>query len=259
MNDAAMTVEPDELHAFVDGQLDPARAAAVLAWLQAHPDDAQRVADWQAQRLALRRLHRGQDLGATPAALLRTVHARRRRWPLAAAAAALLCVGAASGWLAARLPAGGPAAVERAFARDAAIAHAVYTPEKRHAVEVAASDEAHLVQWLGRRLGLALKAPVLQDQGFRLLGGRLLPGAGGPAAPRAQFMYEDAAGRRLTLYLIAFAPGEVPQETAFRTVRSGAVESFYWVEGRFGYALSGELPSADLQALARSAYEQLSR
>jgi anti-sigma factor RsiW len=257
MNDEAVPVGSDELHAFVDGQLDPARVAAVLAWLQAHPDDAQRVAAWQAQRLALRRLHRGLDIGETPGALARTVTGRRRRWPLAAAAAALLCVGAASGWLAARLPATGPAAVERAFARDAAIAHVVYTPEKRHPVEVAAADEAHLVQWLGRRLGLALKAPVLQDQGFRLLGGRLLPGGAG--SPRAQFMYEDAAGRRLTLYLSAFAPGEAPQETAFRTVRSGAVESFYWVEGRFGYALSGELPSADLQALARSAYEQLSR
>ena len=46
---------------------------------------------------------------------------------------------------------------------------------------------------------------------------------------------------------------------ANRSMRSDAVESFYWVEGRFGYALSGELPKADLQALAREAYAQLAR
>jgi anti-sigma factor RsiW len=101
-----------------------------------------------------------------------------------------------------------------------------------------------------------LRAPALQSQGFRLLGGRLLPG---PRSPRAQFMYEDAAGRRLTLYVTVFEPPDAPRETAFRAARDGALESFYWVEGRFGYALSAELPPADVMALAREVHAQLSR
>jgi anti-sigma factor RsiW len=247
-------VRDEELHAFVDAQL-------VVDWLQSHADDTARVAAWQAQRLELRRLHRGLDVGPTPDALTRSVPGRRPwRWPLATAAVLLLGVGLGAGWVAARvMPGGGvaaPAATGRAFAHDAAIAHAVFAPEVRHPVEVAAADEAHLVQWLGRRLGMSLQAPVLQPQGFRLLGGRLLPG---PQSPCAQFMYEDAKGRRVSLYLTVFTAGEAPRETAFRAVRSGAVESFYWVEGRFGYALSGELPADELMALAREAYRQLAR
>ena len=252
-------VRDDELHAFVDGQLDPERLRAVLNWLGARPDDAQRVAAWQAQRLELRRRARELDVGPTPEALARVVRGRARPgWRQAAAAAVLLAVGAGAGLVGARFasPTGPALAAGPAFVRDAAVAYAVYTPEARHPVEVAAADEAHLVQWLGRRLGAPLKAPSLQAQGFHLLGGRLLPGAG---SPRAQFMYEDAAGRRVTLYLTVFAPGSAPGETAFRSMRSDAVESFYWVEGRFGYALSGELPKADLQALAREAYAQLAR
>ena len=259
-------VTDDELHAFVDGQLDPSRLPAVLARLAASPEDSTRVAAWQGQRLELRRAHRAIDVGPTPEALTRTVLGTRRAWwRQAAAAAVLLVVGAGAGLLGARLGPGragdgladaGAVTAGAAFARDAAFAHAVYTPETRHPVEVGAAEEAHLVPWLGRRLGMALKAPVLQTHGFQLLGGRLLPG---PGSPRAQFMYEDSRGRRVTLFLTAFTAGDAPGETAFRRLRTGAVESFYWVEGSFGYALSGELPPADLQALARDAYEQLAR
>jgi anti-sigma factor RsiW len=148
-----------------------------------------------------------------------------------------------------------PVATAR-FVHDAQVAHAVFVPEKRHPVEVAASDEAHLVQWLSRRLGAPLKVPALTPLGYRLLGGRLLPGEG---TPRAQFMYEDAQGRRLTLYVAVLAPGQTDSTAAFRSVREGDAESFYWVENRFGYALNGQLPAADIQAVAREVYAQLGR
>lgn len=263
MNDPHASASEFELHALVDGQLDATRIPAVLDWLRTHPDDALRVAQWQAQRLQLRQLHRNLDLGDTPAALTRVVARAQRRppWRHAAAAAVLLGVGLVSGLVGGRLmpdgvrdPAPRMASAEAAFARDAVIAHAVYTPEVRHPVEVTAADESHLVQWLTRRLGTPLKAPTLQAQGFRLLGGRLLPG---PHSPRAQFMYEDAAGRRVTLYVTVVDEGQVPGETAFRSVREGAVESFYWIEGRMGYAFSGEMPAASAMALAREVYRQL--
>jgi anti-sigma factor RsiW len=263
----ARAVNDDDLHALVDGQLAPARLPEVLLWLRTHPEDALRVAQWQAQRLELRQLHRGLDIGETPPALLRTVTttARRRAWPQAAAAVLLLGVGLLGGLVGSRLlPGAGDeakaplAAAQPAFARDAVLAHAVYTPEVRHPVEVsatAAADEAHLVQWLTKRLGTPLKAPTLQALGFRLLGGRLLPG---PESPRAQFMYEDAGGRRVTLYVTVFEATQLPAETAFRSVREGDVESFYWVEGRQGYAFTATLPPGDAMALAREVYRQLS-
>jgi anti-sigma factor RsiW len=285
----------DDLHAFVDGQLDASRMAAVLRYLQRHPDAAVRVAHWHAQRFALRRLHRGTDAGPIPAALTNTVlrHSRRRWNPWAQAVAAVVLVAAGAAGMRAWQPVPVATTVASAppqFVRDATAAYVVYTPEVRHPVEVTAQEEAHLVQWLSRRLGRPLAAPALQDRGFRLLGGRLLPGEpmaaqaassapGTPAAAgtpstapaaakpadagsgnalaRAQFMYEDARGRRITLYVAVFPAGVAPHETAFRSVRSANGTAFYWVENGYGYALNGDLPAPELQALADDVYDQL--
>ncbi len=264
MNPSFEPVSDDDLHAFVDGQLDAERLDAVLQYLQDHPEDAARIAQWQAQRQQLRKMARSLEIGDSPAVLAEQVmrsagQARRRAWwQQAAAATVILAVGVGAGhwWGSAESPERQALASSPAFVRDAVLAHAVFAPEKRHAVEVAAADQAHLVQWLSRRLGAPLKAPVLEERGFRLLGGRLLPGEG---KPRAQFMYEDASGKRITLYVTVFAPGHAPGETAFRSVRDAERESFYWVEDRFGYALSGELSAADLQAIARDVHWQLAR
>ncbi|MGN6579969.1 MAG: anti-sigma factor family protein [Bordetella sp.] len=261
----------DELHAFVDGQLDAARVAAVLRYLQQPPDAAVRMAHWQAQRMALRRLHRAAEPGATPEALIQTVMRRRRsRWnPWAqAAAAVLLTVMGAAGMQAWQQLSHAPAALAAAtpqFVQDATVAYTVYAPEVRHPVEVTAQEKTHLVQWLSHRLGRPLAAPDLQSQGFHLLGGRLLPGepaqgaavGAGAEAARAQFMYEDAHGRRVTLYVAVFPRGVVPRETAFRSVKSADGTAFYWVDRGYGCALNGDLPASQLQRLASAIYDQL--
>jgi anti-sigma factor RsiW len=262
---APAPVTDDELHALVDGQLAPTRVAAVLAWLHTHADDAARVASWQTQRLQLRQLARHQALGEAPAALVGLVqrHAglqrRRATWQQAMAAAVLLATGVGAGmgashWWGRQAPPSSLASRSPAFVRDAALAYAVYSPEKRHPVEVTAAEQAHLVQWLSRRLGTPLKIPDLSSQGYHLLGGRLLPGE---ESPRAQFMYEDEHGARLTLYVAVFSPGQAPSPAGFQSVREGARQSFYWVEDRFGYALSAEAGAPQMQALAREVYRQL--
>jgi anti-sigma factor RsiW len=142
------------------------------------------------------------------------------------------------------------------FAHQAAIAHVVFQPEVRHPVEVAASQQEHLVQWLSKRLGRPLKVPVLTQQGYELIGGRLLPGDGGA---RAQFMYQNAAGQRLTLYIGAVKAGGAAnaQETSFRFLDDGPVPGFYWVDQGFGYALSAQLPRPALHDLAKAVYAQI--
>jgi anti-sigma factor RsiW len=139
-----------------------------------------------------------------------------------------------------------------ALVRQAAIAHVVYTPEVRHPVEVGADQEAHLAAWLSKRLGASVKVPHLGETGYELVGGRLLPGATGPAA---QFMYQDGRGQRLTLYVRTDAGGS--RETAFRYARENNVGVFYWVDGPFGYALSGDLDKPELLRVAQLAYRQL--
>lgn len=265
---------PDEarLHAFVDSQLSADERAAVREQLRADPEAATRVAQWQAQRQALRGLARDWPLDETPPDLSGIVlrAAATQRWrrllPQGLAALILLSLGLAGGYQWGRHEAGGgawpavmagrPTRVPE-FAAQAGVAYAVYSAEKRHPVEVSAAEQAHLVQWLSKRLGRPLTVPVLTDRGYALLGGRLLPGDAAQAgSPRAQFMYENADGDRLTLYVAVFPPGAAPAATEFRVLQQDGRTTLYWVDGDFGYALSAQ-PSTELQPLAQRVHEQL--
>lgn len=186
------------------------------------------------------------------------LHLRRPPWIGYARAAAVLAVGIAIGLALPHAWRGSPEAglagmpAAPALPARAARAHLVYAAEVRHPVEVDASQQEHLVAWLSKRLGTKLKVPVLAAEGYELLGGRLLPG---PEGPVAQFMYQESGGRRLTLYVSARAKDE--GQTAFRFVREGPVSVFYWIDGNWGYALSGEVERPVLSRLSSSVYRQL--
>ena len=180
---------------------------------------------------------------------------RRPPWMGYARAAMLVAVGIAIGLSIPMLSTKAPEAqafTGATFATRAARAHAVYASEVRHPVEVEASQQDHLVKWLSKRLGLDLKIPMLATDGFDLLGGRLLPGSEGPVA---QFMYQDASGKRLTLYVSRRSRGDTL--TAFRFAREGPVSVFYWIDRDCGYALSGEVDKPVLARVATSVYRQL--
>lgn len=182
----------------------------------------------------------------------------RRRWPAAAIAASGLFVGLAAGVLAgwqlhvwrASVP---PQVEVPSFVKRAAVAHAVYSPEVRHPVEVGADQEQHLVAWLSKRLGAQVRAPKLEPMGYSLVGGRLLPGENGPVA---HFMYQTEKGRRITLYVRTDAAEN--RETAFRYAAEGNVKVFYWIDRKLGYALSSaDLSREDLIKVATAVYQQL--
>ena len=132
-------------------------------------------------------------------------------------------------------------------------AHAVDSPEVRHPVEVVAAEQQHLVAWLSKRVGTQLKAPVLAAQGYDLVGGRLLPGDSGA---RAQFMYQNAAGERVTLYLSAIPKNTQAVPTAFRFEQNGPVSAFYWIDRDLSYALSGNMPRERLLKISELVYQQ---
>jgi len=250
-----------DLHAYVDGQLAAARRGEVEAFLAGRPQAAGRVAAWQAQRRALHGLL--DPVLDEPVPLRLALPRRERRagpaWPRLATAACLLLAGFGSAWFlrgaidgaaprdAATLAAG-PA---EPFFQRAAVAHAVYTPDRGRPVEIGGDQEALLARWLSRRLGAEVRVPQLAGLGYELVGGRLLPGGTGPVA---QFMYADAAGQRLTLYVTREAAGA---RTAFRFVREGGINVFYWVDERFGYALSGAAGRDEMLRLSESVYRQL--
>lgn len=251
MNGGAIT-EAD-LHAYVDGRLTAARAAQVEAYLASHPEEAARVAAYREQVLALHREYDAVLEEPVPERLARVRAPLWRRYALRYGGVAVwIALGGVIGWqLHAYL-----ATTERTesanWARRAAIAHVVYSPEVRHPVEVTAAEEAHLVRWLSKRLGTPLKVPHLGAVGYELVGGRLLPGERGPVA---QFMYQDARGRRLTLY-VRVNPDD-SRETAFRYAQEHGVGVFYWLDRKLGYALSGEVDKQELLEVATAIYQQL--
>ena len=250
-----------QLHALADGVLPEHQRAAVDAHLRAHPDDAARVDAWRAQNRQLRALFDPLLDDTVPPALLQAAAPPaangvwRRHAMQAAAAVVLVLAGGAGGWLLRGGDGAAPSAspLSLSLARSAAIAHAVYTPEVRHPVEVGAEQEAHLAQWLSKRLGSKLQPPALSPLGYQLIGGRLLPGDGD--GPVALFMYEDGKGQRLTLYVAKERAGK--QETAFRYTQEKDLGVFYWIDGQLGYALSANLPKQALGKIADAVYAQL--
>jgi anti-sigma factor RsiW len=292
-----MNAPPDDtlLSAWLDGELTPEQRTEVEAWLHEHPEDAARVRAWGADARALRAALDGVLDEPVPPALTAAVSrrspavpgrfaaARSPAWWRAAAGLAIFLLGGAVGaammWRVQRaqlsaIVATTPAtasALGGAWVQRAAVAHSVYVPEVRHPVEVRAQEE-HLSRWLTRRCNVPVKLFDLREQGFELVGGRLLPDASGPSA---QLMYEAIApaGAGDASAVAAAAPKPVrvtvylrkPDDAtpaAFRYERHGELGLFYWVEGKSasggptGYALVGALPREKLLALAEAIYRQ---
>lgn len=256
-----------DLQAWIDGLLPEARRAEVDAYLASHPAEAERLAAYRAQNEALRRLFDPVLQESVPPRLHRTERPLRSvRVQRIAAAAAFAFIGVAAGWTVrghiderARLAQSSQSAqatvmasAEAALPRQAALAHVVYSPDVRRPVEIGAEQEDQLVAWLSKRIGADVKPPRLSQIGYELIGGRLLPGANGPVA---QFMYHDQSGQRLTLYVSTEHP--TSRETGFRFTQEGPVNVFYWIDGRFGYAISAGIDRAELSRVAAEVHRQL--
>lgn len=251
----AVPIGEDDLQAWVDGRLSPDRQAAVDAALAGDPVLAARLAAERLDRDRLRSALASSLATPIPARLrIANIRAAQRsrqagRLKVAAAILVVFMAGGGSGWLAGRWsgPRDAPSAPTTAVARAANAAYRTFVVEVAHPVEVKAGQQAHLLQWLSRRLGRPLPAPDLARYGYRLMGGRVLPAASGAAA---QLMYEDAAGKRLTLYVQA-SNGD---ETAFRFRQDGEAATFAWIDRGFGYAITAPGARETLLPIAEAVY-----
>jgi anti-sigma factor RsiW len=257
-----LPIGEDDLQALVDGRRMAERSAYVEKVLADNPELVERVDAYRSQREALR--ERLQFKGDEPIPTRLRVgpiiahqrEYRRGRLKTAAVAASWLLLGVFIGWFAddvagPEILPPGLTARWGVMAHDAISAHQAYAVETAHPVEVPASDERHLGQWVSKRLGRELRIPDLSSLGFKLVGGRILP-AGQSLA--AQFMYEDVgAGSRITFYVRVGENGE----SALRFARQGTVEAFYWVDDGCGYVVSGSVERERLKHAAESALEQL--
>jgi anti-sigma factor RsiW len=250
MTEPNMPVTEDELHAYVDNELPAERRSDVEAWLSTHPDDAGRVRAWRAMAEALHARYDSVADEVIPKRLeIERLTRRPRRWIAGAIAASLVAfiAGGSAGWLA-RGATAAPSAFQ-SFTVDALDAHRLYVVEVRHPVEVPGSERAHLQQWLTKRCGWDVHAPELAATGLKLVGGRLLPGPGGPAS---FLMYESASGERFTLY----ASRATTDSTQMRYTSQDSNGALYWADRGVGYVLSGPTDKDRLQQVARLVYDQ---
>jgi anti-sigma factor RsiW len=247
-------ITEDDLHAYVDGVLEPERRAEVAAYLDGHPDVAKRIAGFADQRELLRKaLAPIADEPLPPQLnLSRIIESRQqRRLPLgwAVAAMLMLSIGGISGWVmrgAVQAPSGGLAAL----AQEAAYSYQVYAPDRVQPVEMRATDSAQLVQWVSNRLHQPVKLPDLTTSGYRLMGGRLIATSHGPAA---MFMYDDDRGERL---VVLTRPMTTDQSAPMAPHAQDNVAGFAWADGGMGYSLVGQAAAESLKPIANEVRRQ---
>ena len=247
MKNSKTILSDDELHKFVDGELTDSRSRVVAEYIATDAALEKKVNDYREINRKLRESFDGKRLTPIPNRLLLAT-SNWKKTPVWSIAASLLwlSVGGLIGYM-----------LQGQFSEDqfvrplpveAAFAHTVYVPEVRHPVEVEASEQEHLNAWLSKRLDKPVSAPDLREEGYTLIGGRLLPDGHRAAA---QFMFEDSAGERMTLYI---RQALNRQETAFLHAESTGLGIVYWVDNGLAYALTAMEDKAELIESATAVY-----
>lgn len=247
-----MTHAPDEhdLHAYVDGRLDPARRAEVEAWLAHRPERLAELQAWQRDAQHLRAGLAGALTAPDPAldpARLRAGLARRRRARYAVAAAIVLSlgVGGLGGWQAREWsrPAS-PAALAAAPMADAIAAHRLFAAHGELRAD-SAGDEVQ--PWLDAHFREPMRLPDLRAAGYRPVGARLLATDQGAAA---LVVYQDADGEAISFYIRPPGPRRHLLPRGDR--RDGGLLAQYWSRGGYNYAMVSAGDDASAQVVRRA-------
>jgi anti-sigma factor RsiW len=245
-------VGEEELHAFIDGELAPERAAAVAAIAASDADLAARVAAFRADKAALAALYSGIAKERVPASWLARIEAAaapipfpvrrsappRASWLMALAASVLLVLGSAI-WL---QPFGPPA--DQVLAQADAVRRDAVAPATRLA-GVALADAPARDALLAQAVGLHVRAPDLARLGWRL-------GEIDTYAQAAALRYTAADGRALTLFV-----RKSSGTPRFDLLKNGAVRTCIWQDEVVSAVMMGEMSAGQMMRVASAAYTAL--
>ena len=238
-----------DLHAYIDGELPPARAAAVQQALGADPALAARAAAFRADKAALaaafapiaaqpvpRAWVERIERAATPAVTALAAPAAPRRAILALAASVVLALGAGA-WLRSRAITDSILA-QAETARTGAALHRITGDTLG---QPGATDTL-----LATTVGLRVHAPDLHRLGWQLTELDTLPEA-------AMLRYRSQDGHELTLYVRR--SNGTPR---FDMLRSGKLRTCIWQDEVVGAVLTGEMSAGQMMRVASAAYTALS-
>jgi anti-sigma factor RsiW len=231
------------LVAYVDGELDPAVAREVEAFLATDLQAVQKVAMFRETAALLREACDDRFFANdAPVPILqqrRTLRMPRHGWAIAASlVAAIVGFGGGVTW-------GGRVPSERAeLIAEVASDHQIYSRETKHLVEVPADQVEHLKAWLGQRLDHKLEVPDLATAGLRFAGGRMLVVNDRPVA---ELMYTRENGLPIGIYVTQMAGDTAPISIDQR----GLARLASWIAGGYAYVVAGEIDAPTAEDIAR--------
>ena len=241
-------IRDDDVHAYIDGELDAGRRQAVEVAVAQDAGLARRIAGYRADKARVNRVYgslAGRPYPAHWDRLIRADHfsRRRQRFQLtgAIAAALMLAIGTLGIFhQGADVPSGD--VVEAALqVRDEA-------PVPPHdSVEVGSLAQARAYDaQLSRVAGVEVRVPDLHVMGYRVTGLRFTNRA-------AQVMYRDGRDRLFTLYI---RPSN--GETRFDQFARRGLRVCIWQDDRVSTVMIGPMSAAVMQRLASLTYLGLS-
>ena len=244
-------IRDEELHAFIDGELDAARNAEVA---DAARDDAalmEQIAAFRADKAMLAEVYAPLIDQKLPAEWLRQIRGedRRRRssWlaPITAIAASIvLLIAGLSTYH--RLPANG----EEAIVREALAARADMLESKEVVAVASPSESGNANRILAAALRMRVKAPDLSRMGYKLETVRVYGNV--PGGESVELRYRDARSRDFALYVRHPSSG-----VRFDQYKSAGLRVCIWQDDVLGTVMTGPISAAEMQRLASLAYTGL--
>jgi anti-sigma factor RsiW len=247
MNDS-MDISESELHAYVDGALDAARANAMAARLAADPILAHRVAGFKADMAMLKKLYGPLADRPVPAEWLALAQnskpaAPAYSWRLVGAIAAVLLVALMLAPFAYRQLAPG----RTGEIVTAALSAREVPAEKTIRV---AGDAGQYDAVISSAIAEKVKVPDLGKMGYRLSTIRFYPDA--PGGRAAELVYRGQDDRLFTLYL-----RRSDGTARFDQFERAGLRVCIWQDDQLGMVMVGNVTTAAMQRLASLAYTGL--
>lgn len=244
-----MKIPPNEqdLHAYVDEQLDEHERVIIERYLVQHPHIAHQVQGWREDAQRLRATLTGLPLPDVTTnldpAVIRARQVRRTYSRLRLAASFVLCIalGSLGGWQARgwQNPANAPMG-------DALSAYKLMVVDKSMAADFIPDVPKALTAWLTHHLGKHAHMPDLRQAGFTPVSGRLFATEQGAAA---MVLYRDSSGHMLSFYIRPPDPRQPLLSVGQRT--ADGLVALYGSSNGLNYAVVGPAGMVSNPAISR--------
>lgn len=232
-------IPDEELHAYIDGELDPERAIAVRNALAQDAALAERVALFQADKAMLKTVYGPLEKLPLPSGWAGRVQGPPRIWKMTGAiAAAILVLLGSVAWLHYAARSGDP--VEEALNARAGIAAG-----QRQVVTVEGAQGRNYDSMLAQAVALHVRIPDLGQMGYKLRRLELYGNA-------AELLYRGPQDRVFTLY-IRRSDGS----TRFDQFERKGLRVCIWQDDQISTVMAGDIPAAAMQRLVALSYTGL--